>query len=198
MASLTKTIQTAPISLQSVASGSVVISSAVDVSTLFAATVLIHFGRRASTALTTSCNIRVEASAKSSGDGHWFPLAVFASDTVAAEPEALTGTVSAAQNVLTLASTTNLSVGDIIYIDNGTIANSEWGRIKVVTSNTSVTIEDNLVNAQTSSTIYNKGQITAFQLDLSAVKRIRVVVDNTGTGQAVAVEVQLITLDSIG
>lgn len=198
MATPTKTIQTAPIALQSVASGAVVLSSAIDVSSKFAGQVFIHFGRRATTALTLPTTFRVEASATASGDGHWYPIAVVSTEVAAAESEAVSGTVSSGTKVITVASTTNLAAGDSIYIDNGTIANSEWARIKSIVSNTSVTIEDNLVNAQTGATIYDQAQIIPILVDLSTVSRIRIVVDNSVAGQAVAVEVELTTLDSIG
>lgn len=96
-----------------------------------------------------------------------------------------------------MASTTGFVVGDIIYVDNGTIANSEWVRIKTVTANTSVTLEDNLVNAQTGATCYAGAEICAFEIDFLPVKRARVVVNACNTGQAVALEVELITCDSI-
>lgn len=198
MATITKTQGTSLLSLQSVASNTVVISSAQDVSTKLAATVFIHFGRRATSALTTGMEFRVEGSSKSSGDGHWYPLHRVRSLTAAAESEAVSGTVSSGTNVITVASTTNLTVGDLIYIDNGTIGNSEWGRIKSIVSNTSVTIEDNLVNAQTGATIYDQGEMWAIQVDLSAVGRLRLVADGSGTGQAVAIEAHMVTADSIG
>ena len=198
MANLTKTQGTSLLSLQSVASNSVVISSAVDVSSKLAATVFIHFGRRATTALTEGMEFRVEASSQSSGDGHWYPLAAFKTNTTAAESEAVSGTVNSGTNVITVASTTNLVAGDVIFIDNGTIGNSEWGRIKSISTNTSVTIEDNLVNAQTSAMIYDQAEMFVAQLDLSAIGRIRLVADGRNTGQAVAVEAHLVTGDAIG
>lgn len=195
----TKTQGTSVLSLQSVASGAVLISSAIDVSTKIAATLFIHFGRRATSALTVGAQFRIEASSKSSGDGHWFPIFIYTTDVVASESEAVSGTVSAGTNVITVASTTNLVVGDIIYIDNGTIANSEWGRIKSVVTNTSVTIEDNLVNAQTGATIFDQAQIFRIvDVNCRAIGRLRLVVDNTGTGQAIAVEAAIVTADSFG
>lgn len=198
MATITKTVGTSLLSLQSVASNTVVISSAQDVSTKLAATVFIHFGRRATTALTAGMTFRVEASSQSSGDGHWYPVASFLTAIAASESEAVSGTVSSGTNVITVASTTNLTVGDLIYIDNGTIGNSEWGRIKAVSTNTSVTIEDNLVNAQTGATIYDRAEMFVAQIDLTAISRIRLVADGSNTGQAVAVEAHMITADSIG
>lgn len=197
MAVLTKVIQTPLLALQSVASNTVVISSEQDVSTALGAIILIHFGRRAATALTTGVIFRVEASAKSSGNGHWFPIAQVQTAIAAASDEAVSGTVSSGTNVITVASTTGLAAGDIIFLDNGTIGNSEWGRIKSIVSNTSVTIEDNLVNAQTGATMYDQAEIYSLDLNILAIKRIRVVVDASGSGQATAAEIEIITADSI-
>lgn len=198
MATISKTQGTSLLSLQSVASNTVVISSAQDVSTKLAATVFIHFGRRATTALTEGMEFRIEASSKSTGDGHWYPVAAFKTAVAAAESEAVSGTVSSGTNVITVASTTNLVAGDLIYIDNGTIGNSEWGRVKSIVAATSVTIEDNLVNAQTGATIYDQAEFYVAQIDLSAIGRLRLVADGRNTGQAVAVEAHMVTADSIG
>jgi hypothetical protein len=198
MATITKTQGTSLLALASIASNTVSVGSAVDVSTKLAATVFIHFGRRAATALTEGMEFRIEASAKSSGDGFWWPLAAFKTAIATSEAEAVSGTVTAGTNVITVASTTNLIAGDLIYIDNGTIGNSEWGRIKSISTNASVTIEDNLLNAQTGATIYDQAEYFVAQLDLTAVGRIRVVADGRNTGQAVAAEAFMVTADSIG
>lgn len=198
MATPSKTIQTALAAPQSLASNSVFISAVQTVTTVFAAALFIHFGRRSNNALTASVEIRVEVSAKSSGDGHWFVAANFKTKTAAVTSQAVSGTCNSGQNVVAMTATAGMTVGDIVYIDNGTIANSEWHRIKVVTTNTSITLEDNLVNAQTGSTVYPAGEIFLAQVDLSAATRLRVVVNGNNTGQAVAHEIEMITLDSIG
>lgn len=195
--SLSKTQGTSVLSLQSVASNSVVLGSAIDVSSKFGATVFIHFGRRSNTALTEGMEFRIEGSSKSSADGQWFPLAVFKTKIAAVTSQAVSGTCNAGQAVIAMASTTGMTVQDIIYIDNGTIANSEWGRIKSLVVNTSVTIEDNLVNAQTGATVYPSGEMFVAQLDLTAVGRIRLVANGANTGQAVAVESFMVTGDSL-
>lgn len=196
MASLTKTIQTPLVSLQSIASNSKVIGTPLSVANNLAATVMIHFGRRSASALTAPVNIRIEASAKSSGDEHWYPLVIFQSTAAAVTSQAVNGTCASAQAVVPMTSTTGQVLSDIVYIDNGTVGNSCWGRICVITSNTSITLEDNLINAQTSSTVYNGAQIFMSNLDLTAVQRIRAVVDADNTGQAVAVEIECVTADS--
>lgn len=197
MATFSKTQGTSVLALQSVASGAVLISSAQDVSTKIAVTLFIHFGRRAATALTVGAQIRIEASSKASGDGHWYPLFIYTTDIAAASDQAVNGTCNSGQAVIPMTDTTGFVAGDIIYIDNGTIGNSEWGRIKSIVGNTSVTIEDNLVNAQTGATVYDQAQIfRAVDINCRAIGRLRVVVDNTGTGQAIAVEADMVSADS--
>lgn len=197
MATYSKTQGTSVLSLQSVASAAVLISSAIDVSSVIAATMFIHFGRRAASALTAGVQFRVEASSKSSGDGHWYPLFTYTSDIAAASDEAVSGTVNAGTNVITVASTTGFTAGDLIYIDNGTIGNSEWGRVKSISTNVSITIEDNLVNAQTCATMYDQAQIfRPVDINCRAIGRLRLVVDNTASGQAVAVEAHIVTATS--
>lgn len=174
--------------LASTAASSVAVSSAVDVSTAMGGLVYVRFGRQSATAAGAGVNIRLEASFASSGDNSWMPFAQYVSDFAACEAEAVSGTVSAGTNVITVASTTNLAAGDIIYINNGTIANSEWGRIKSIVANTSVTIEDNLVNAQTGATIYDLAEIYTPAAIPEGAVRIRLVADGSLFTQAFALE----------
>ena len=197
MATFSKTVQTALLATQSVAASTVVISSAFDMSTKLGGIVSVRFGRRIATAAGAGANIRIEASNATSGDNTWFPLTVFTTAFAACEGEAVSGTVNAGTNVITVASTTNLTAGDVIFIDNGTIANSEWGRIKSIVTNTSVTIEDNLVNAQTGSTLYDSAEIYAPVSIPEGVMRIRVVDDGSLYTQAHAIQVSLMTIDGI-
>jgi hypothetical protein len=199
MASPSKTPATSLLSLQSVAASSVLLSSAVSVATKYAISVFCHFGRRSATAAGAGVNFRLEGSSKSSGDGHWYPIATYTTDFVAAEAEAVSGTEAAGSTVIEVASTTNLTAGDIIYFDNGTIANSEWARVKSVVAATSVTLEDAITNAQTGATLYDRAEIFGFiNVPLDAVTRIRLVVDGASFTQAFAVESHYTTLDSIG
>jgi len=205
MAALTKTQGTSVLAVQSIASNVVLISTVQDVSTKFGALVLVHFGRRSNTALTEAVQIRIEASAKGSGDGHWYPLAVFITQTVAVTSQAVNGTATSGQNVVAMTSTTGMTSdwaatappGNGVYIDHTTIANSEFHKVKTVTANTSITLEDNLVNAQTGSTVYPAAEFFAAQLDLTAVGRLRIVVNANNTGVAVSVEAFMVTGDSV-
>jgi len=197
MAALSKTAGTSLITLKSVATTTVEKSAAQDVSAKFGATVFVHVGRRATTALTEGVRVRIEGSSKASGDGHWYPLAEFQTDTAAANTWSLAGAEAAGQTVLE-ANPTAGAIGDIIFLDNATIANGEFHRVFKITTNVSEEIEDGLVNAQASATnVYNKAEMFAAQLDLTAVSRLRVVVDCRNTGQNIAVEAHMVTGDSI-
>lgn len=201
MASLTKTIQTALFTTQSLASNSVAISSELAVATHLSAHVFIQFGRRSASALTQALEFRLEGSSTASGDGFWHVIsgATFLTNIAAVGSEAVSGTCNSGQKVIAMASTTGFTVGTSVFIDNGTIANSEWGRIAVVTTNTSITLEDNLTNAQTGSTVYADAQIyPAMLVNLDGVKRLRLVANGCNTGQAVAIQAGIITADSIG
>lgn len=196
MGAFAKTKQTALAAIQSVSASTVLISSEFDMSTKLGGNLQIRFGRTSATAAGAGVNIRCELSSETSGNNSWFPFAIIPTAFAACESEALTGTVSSGQNVLTLASTTNLTAGDLIFIKNSTFANSEWARIKSIVSNTSVTIEDNLVNTQTSSTIYDSAEIFPIINIPESAMRIRVVFDGSLFTQAFAVHCGLITIDS--
>jgi hypothetical protein len=199
MATYSKTAGSSLFTLQSIASAAVATDGTFDVSAMIAAMVYIRFGRRAATALTVGTIMRLEASSEASGDRYWHSYATLTSDIAAAADEAVNGTCSAGQNVVGMASTTGFTVGSVVFMDNSTIGNSEWGRIKVVTTNTSVTLEDNLTNAQTGATVYGQGQIfRPIPVDCRFLSRIRLVADNTGTGQAVAVVARVSSADSFG
>ena len=197
MATFTKSVQTALLANQSVAASSVVISAAFDMSTKLGGMVFVRFGRRSNAAAGAGANIRIEASHATSGDNSWYPLAIFTTAFAACEGETVTGTVAAGQKVITVASTTNLTAGDLIFLDNGTIANSEWHRIKSIVGNTSVTVEDDLVNAQTGAIIVDAAEIFAPVSIPEAVMRIRVVDDGSLFTQAHAINANLTTIDGI-
>lgn len=196
MGTFAKTKQTALAAIQSVSASTVLISSEFDMSTKLGGNLQIRFGRTSAAAAGAGVNIRCESSSETSGNNSWFPFAIIPTAFAACESEALTGTVSSGQKVLTLASTTNLTAGDLIFIKNSTFANSEWARIKSIVSNTSVTIEDNLVNAQTSSTIYDSAEIFPIINIPESAMRIRVVFDGSLFTQTFAVHCGLITIDS--
>jgi hypothetical protein len=196
MATFSKTLGTL-YALASTAASSVSLGTPLDVSTKMGGLVYVRFGRRSATAAGAGCNIRLEASHSASADNSWYPFAVFTTAFAACEAEAVTGTVAAGATAITCASTTNLAAGDIIFIDNGTIGNSEWARIKSIVTNTSVTVEDALVNAATGCTLTDSAEIYAPVAIPEGASRIRCVVDASLFTQACAVEARYSTIDGI-
>jgi hypothetical protein len=199
LAAPAKTAGTQILALQNVATGAVLLSAAIDVSVKFAAMVCVHVGRTNNSAPTTALQVRIEASAKEDPNeaGFWFPLAIFTSSINAITSQAVNGTCNSGQAVVPMASTTGETLSDLVYVKNSTIANGEFGVVKIITSNVSVTIEDNLVNAQTGSTVYPNAQRFAASLDLSAVKRLRVVANNNNGGVGFDVDAYMVTLDTV-
>lgn len=197
--SLNKTGDQTIFALASIAASTVTVGSETALATQDGGLLHVYAGRRAATAAGAVANIRIEGSYKAAGGvGTWNPLAILAFDFAACEAEAVSGTVGSGTNVITVASTTNLTAGDVIFIDNGTIANSEWHRIKSIVSNTSVTTEENLANAQTGSTLYDSAAIFNLIQIPRGIVRLRIVADGSLFTQAWALFAKLVTVDSIG
>ena len=199
MAVANKTVGTELLALQEVTAGTVVVSSELSIAPVIACWLTIHFGRVVATALTGPVRFRLDGRVRGTGPGYWFPLFEAWSGTTACEAEALSGAEIAGATVLEVASTANLTVHDLIFIKNTTIANSDWQRIRAITTNTSVTLEDpdGLRNAQSSaSTLYNFAERFSELIDLSAVETVRFVCNGASSGVNFAVEVVINTLDS--
>lgn len=197
MAAPTKTVGTNLLTLQTIATALVVTGSAVDVSTKFSGMAYVQFGRTVATALTNAVRFRIDGSSAASADGNWFPMYEWISDVAAAIRTA--ATAGAAGGTSITVTNTSMLPGDKIFIQNGTLASSEWSRIATLVSTTGLTIEDTLVNAQTTSNIATKAEFFAIPLDFSGVGRIRFVCSTAqpAAGQTIAVEAALTTLDTI-
>lgn len=179
------------ITLQEVtAAPRIVISAELPTTNLSSVSIMIHLGRLTTTAFTSGVNFRIETSTKSSGNGHWYPITLFTSPLGSSiATEAVSAAAAAGQAVIPMADTTGFAVGDIVYIDNPTTANSEFGRVAVVTTNTSITLEDNLLFAQTTSTVFDQAEMYYALINTDSFERLRVVVDGSGAAQNFAVEV---------
>jgi hypothetical protein len=199
MATITKTAGAAVLAHQAVTHPDTVKGSAQDVSTKLAATILCFHASVEATANTNGGKFLVQVSGASSGDEDWATVTQFQAQATTADTEAGTATEPAGETVLAVASTTGFAADDILYVQNGTLANSEWARCQEVVSNTSINLIDGLTNEQASSTIWNDAEIFVAQLDLTAVSRLRVVFQHEGaTGANCHVKALMVTGDSIG
>lgn len=183
-----------------VASLAISVGSALDVSTMFEAAVVIRIGRRTGTAFTTGFpNVRIEGSVKSSGNNAWAPLFTYQPPVGASIVNTtLNGAVSASDATFIVTSATNIAVGDILFLGHSSAANYEIVRVKSL-SGTTITPEEAVVNAHANGAIVtDQTDIATAVLGLAAYQRIRAVVDNAGSGQDISVEVLCGTLDSVG
>lgn len=199
-AALSKTQGTAVLAHQAVIHPNTVKGSAQDVSTHFAATVVLFHASVEATANTNSGTFLIQVSASSSGDEDWGTIVSLVATSSTADTEAMTATEPAAETVMAVASTTGFVAGDDLYIqDAGTLADSEWARCQEIVTNTSINLIDGLTSQKDSSdVIWNDADVWVVQVDLTAVGRIRVVFQHEGaTGANVHVKAIMITGDSI-
>ncbi len=188
----TKTQGTSVLSTQEVAANSQLISSVQTLATEEQATLFFHFGKNSKQS-GGPVKIRIEASPKSSNNGFWVPIHYYTTNGGSSISTSVEGTVGSGTAVITCGSTDGFNVGDYIMIRNSTVANSEWGRIKSIVANTSITIEDNLLNAQTGSVIFSNAECYAIPVDMKSLARIRVVADGMKSSQGFVIESQLIS-----
>lgn len=155
------------------------VGTAQSVAGYLSGTVFIWHANVEVTANATGVSYKVQVSPEASGNEDWQTVATFITGTTAAETEALTATEPVSETVIAVASTTNFTVGDIIYIqDAGTLADSEWAEVENVVTNTSVDIIDGLTNAKDSSDfLWDQAERFVLHLsDLAGISRVRVVV----------------------
>lgn len=197
MANITKTVQTELKGITNVSAGAQSISDEFNASTHLAGTLFVDISPEATN--TPGTEIRVEISQKATGNDTWTPYTSILSTTSTVNSHAVDGTENAGATTIEETTTTGLARNQIIFFKNSTIGNSEWIQLTDFTASTSFVVQDGLTNAQTGSTWYNRGERFAVPLDLSAIRRLRVVCNNNYGASSVAVNwrVALITADSI-
>lgn len=197
----TKTAGGVLLALTQQATAVVTVGAAVDVSTKMAGSVFVKMGRTVATALTNEVKFRLEYSAKSSGNDEWFPAVQWssASGKTAANSTTLNGATTAGNTTSVLTSGTGFGAGATAYFrETGTPANSEWSRVQSISSNTPTFEEAQTRNHTNSIAVTNLAEYFQFDVDLSAVARVRLVVDtaSAASGQTVDVIAWITTLDS--
>lgn len=129
----------------------------------------------------TGTKVDIQISSNTSGDEDWSTYRSFVSVTGTPNSEAVTGTEAIGATVIECASTVGLYDDDetrFIFFLNGTVADSELGYLVSHVANVSVTVQDGITNAQTSSTMYDIAQTYTIQIPFST-NRVRVMYDNT-------------------
>jgi hypothetical protein len=165
----------------------------VAVATFLSGVITVKVANVEITANATGVNVWIQGSFETTGDDAWFDLITFSGTTTAAETEAMTATEPVAETSIACASTTNLVVGDWIYLqDASVVADGEWHKIVKVVTNTSITIDYGLaVQKDSSDFIWTEADVFTAQIDCNGLKRVNVQVVNeaaTGSDQHVLAE----------
>ena len=185
---------------QDIATGAVVLSAAQDVSTKFSASFFVQLGRNSGSAFTSGWpNIRIEASAKVSGDDTWTPVTIF-QPAVGASIAATTlnGAISAGASSCVVTSAANIAIGDMLFLGHTTTpANYELVRVKGV-SGTTITFEEACTKAHDNTAVVSdQAERYTASIDVSSYGRLRVVVDNANSARTIYVAVDMVTGDSV-
>jgi len=170
-----------------------VIGTPVTVATGLQGIAYVWLGNYETTANATAPSIFIQASPDASGNT-FVTLAELLGSTTASEAENLSDATGepVGETVMTVASTTNLVVGDLILITDalGGVAENEFHQIVAVVANTSVTIMDGLAYGKAQNdTIYDQALTWAVPIDLSGIQRLRAcVVHQAATGSNLVVK----------
>lgn len=196
-----KTAGTSLLALTQQATAVVTVGSPVDVSGKLAARIFVKLGRTVATALGNDVLFRIEGSAKASGNDEWVPIFTWtsANGKTASSSTTLNGATTAGNTTAIVTSATGIAAGDILYFrETGTPANSEWSRVASM-SGATVTFEEAQTRNHTNGiNVADLGEMSTFDLDVSALARVRLVVDSASnaSGQTVDVLAWITTLDS--
>jgi len=179
-----------------------IVGSTQDVSTKRAVLIFMYHGYIEATADTNPGKFKIQVR-PDAGSGsvleHWITIAEYLVKGTTPSDEALTATEPSGETVLAIASTTGLAAEDQVYIlDAGTLADSEWGELQEIVTDTSATLMDGLTTGKDSSdSIFNDASRFVCALNLEFVKAYRVVWSHEGvTGANGHVKALAVTYDS--
>ena len=167
-----------------------VVGTAIDCTTWLSAQITAWLANIETTANATGVAFIIQGSIETSGND-WIDLVRFTGSITAAETEVLTATEPIAETVLAMASTTNLVVGDLVYVKDDTgVSESEWGEIVAVVTNTSIELMDGLIVEKVANDdVYDQAQRFSALVLCDGLKRIRaVVVHQAATGSDIRVK----------
>lgn len=180
------------INWQSVSSGNVVVGSAIDVSDKWGVSFAVQIGRGAS---TTPFNagwprIRIEGCLFNNGS-EWIELT-----TVVPPPGVnlaytnTSGTLNAGGSSFTVNSTTNIGVGDILFLGHPTDTTKyEIVRVRSVSGTTVNLVTPSQNDHPAGSVVTDQAETYCLNLSTDALQRMRIVIDNSNGGTNILVRI---------
>ena len=167
----------------SVAASTIVSGSPIDVSGYAGGLCFVRFGRGSATAAGAAALLNIQASLTAAGSD-WITLSESVTTFAACTSIGVNGSCASGQPTIPMTSTTGFSVGGDIFVENTTAANSEFGKVISISANTSVTIDRDLLNSQTNSTVRTSADIFRPIRWPEGVMRLRFQHDNSVFTQA--------------
>jgi len=186
---ITKAIETELLAITAIAADAQQKSSELALTNMKKASIFIDHGRTATTAFVgAGTEYRVEASQKATGNDAWRTIASVVCGIATAVEITADANEAAAQTLIEIGAN-EPALGDILFWENATLANSEWIKVVAVVADTSFTCQDGLTNAQTAAKlIYNKAEQFVLNLDVEPFTRMRVIVNNNNGSTNVAIK----------
>lgn len=166
-----------------------IVGTAIDCRTKRAAVLFLYHGYVEAAADTNPGKFLVQVR-PDSGEGtvneHWITVGEYSAKGTTPDTEAMTATEPSGETTLAVASTTGFAVHDQLYIqDAGTLADSEWARLKTFVTNTNIQLIDGLTTGKDSSdVIWNDASKFIVPLDLNGIESFRVVWTHEGAAGA--------------
>lgn len=179
-----KTDSVVVLSHQAATHPTTIIGSSIDCTTKISATLFLFHGYVEATADTNPGRFLIQVRpdpGNGSVNEHWITVMEMISKGTTPDDENMTATEPVGETVLACASTTGFAVNDPIYIQNTTLADSEFAQVRSIQTNTSLTIVEGLTVQQTNtSKIFNDATLAIFWLDLTAISSYRVIWTHEG------------------
>jgi hypothetical protein len=168
-----------------------VVGSAIDCSTWLMAQITAWLANIETTANATGVGFIIQGSIETSGND-WVDIVRFTGTTTAAVDDACGGDEPIGETVIAIASTTGYTVGGLVYLKDATgIAESEWGEVVAIVTNTSIKLMDGLITAKTTTDdiVYSQAQRFSVLVECAGLKRLRAcVVHQAATGSNIRVK----------
>lgn len=178
---INKTIETELQAIATVAANNQDISSVLDVSTNKNICVMIDHARDIATAFVgAGTEYRIEISEKATGNDAWRSIFSVVCG-IASASSIVTDNEEAIGQTQIETGATLPSKEDIVFFKNNTLANSEWVKVVAIDAtggSEHFDIQDGLTNIQSAGTYFNKAEQFVINLDISSVKRLRVIANN--------------------
>jgi len=203
MAVITKTDDIVVLAHQAITHPGSVAGSNIAVADDLAATIVIYHANIETTANAIGVRYYIQTSPSSGTDNDdWGTIAQFQTTETPANLANLAGSEAIGQTVLDVVAgeESGFSANQQLYIrDTGTLADSEWALCDG-TATDDIKVVDGITRAKDSADdILNEAEIFIAQLDLTAAKRLRiVVVHRAATGSDIHTKAIMVRGDSIG